>query len=144
MHNHLVLRIVSKLFIPFILVYGFYVLLHGKYSPGGGFQAGVILASAFIIYGLIFGASHAQKLVPEKLMRMLAALGALIFVSVGFVTLFQGGQFLEYNVLSKEATAGQFWGIMLVEAGIGLTVTSVMIALFYTFVQYEPEEGGAP
>ncbi len=46
-----ILRVVTKLLIPYILLFGFYVQFHGDYGPGGGFQAGVILAAAVILYG---------------------------------------------------------------------------------------------
>ena len=50
MNHHLVIRVVSKLLIPFILLFGLYVQFHGDFGPGGGFQAGVIFASAFVLY----------------------------------------------------------------------------------------------
>ena len=62
MRNDLVLRVVAKLLIPFILLFALYVQFHGDFGPGGGFQAGVILAAAVIFYGLIFGLEDARKL----------------------------------------------------------------------------------
>ena len=61
MTHHLILRVVSKLLIPFILVYALYVQFHGEYGPGGGFQAGAIFASGFVLYALIFGVQTARK-----------------------------------------------------------------------------------
>ena len=55
MDSYLVLRVVAKLLMPFILIYGLYVQFHGDFGPGGGFQAGVIFAAGFILYALIFG-----------------------------------------------------------------------------------------
>ena len=49
MSDFLVLKVVAKLLIPFILLFGFYVQMHGDYGPGGGFQAGVIVAAAFVL-----------------------------------------------------------------------------------------------
>ena len=54
MQHHLILRVVSKLLIPPILLFALYVQFHGDFGPGGGFQAGVIFAVAFILYGLVF------------------------------------------------------------------------------------------
>ncbi|HAQ35979.1 MAG TPA: cation:proton antiporter, partial [Alphaproteobacteria bacterium] len=64
MNPHLVLRVVSKLLIPIIVIFGFYVHFHGDYSPGGGFQAGVIIAAAVVLYALIFGMDAAREAVP--------------------------------------------------------------------------------
>ena len=56
-----VIRVIAKLLIPFIVLFALYVQFHGDYGPGGGFQAGVILASALILYGLVFGLPAAQR-----------------------------------------------------------------------------------
>ena len=55
MKHHTIPRIVTKLIIPLILLFGLYIQFHGEYSAGGGFQAGVIIASGFILYNIIFG-----------------------------------------------------------------------------------------
>ena len=61
MRRDLVLRVVAKLLIPFILLFALYVQFHGDFGPGGGFQAGVIIAAAIIFYALIFGLADARK-----------------------------------------------------------------------------------
>ncbi|MEO2089047.1 MAG: MnhB domain-containing protein, partial [Gemmataceae bacterium] len=73
MNENVVLRAFSKLLIPFILLFGLYVQTHGDYGPGGGFQAGVIFAAAFILYGLVFGIKNAVAVVPEGVTRFLIA-----------------------------------------------------------------------
>ena len=78
MSPHVILRVVSKVLIPLIIVYGFYVHFHGEYSPGGGFQAGVVLASAIILYALIFGLDAARKVFPPYWARVGMALGGFI------------------------------------------------------------------
>ena len=132
--HYLILRVVSKLLIPFIVMFGLYVQFHGEYGPGGGFQAGVIIASAFILYALIFGLTTKQRLRLLGVARVLAPLGAIIFVGTGFVTLLFGGNFLEYAVLiDGDPTTGLLVGIIVVELGVGIAVTASMIALFFTF-----------
>ena len=141
MNPHLILRVVSKLLIPMIIVYGLYVHFHGDYSPGGGFQAGVILAVAVMLYALIFGISAAQRAVPVVAVRIGASLGVIIFAGVGFATMFLGADFLDYDVLHPDLAhrAGQHLGIILVELGVLATVTSVMLLIFYAFAGREPE-----
>lgn len=141
MSPHVVLRVVTKLLIPLIVVYGFYVHFHGEYSPGGGFQAGVILASAVIVYALIFGVEAAKTAVPPWAARIGMALGAFIFAAVGFVTVVLGGEFLNYTVLHPDVAhaTGQHIGIIAVEIGVVTSVTSVMIAIFYAFAGRTPD-----
>ncbi|MEO0786618.1 MAG: MnhB domain-containing protein, partial [Pseudomonadota bacterium] len=71
--HHVILRVVAKTLIPFITIFAFYVHFHGEYSPGGGFQAGVIFAVGIILYALIFGVSAALRMVPPVFTRGLAA-----------------------------------------------------------------------
>jgi multicomponent Na+:H+ antiporter subunit B len=139
MRHHVVLRVVAKLVIPFILLYAFYVQFHGDFGPGGGFQAGVIFAAAFILYALIFGLDKARQAAPPGLVRFGIALGVLIYAGTGVAGLLMGGRFLDYSVLEHNAAHGQHLGIMIVELGVGVTVASVMIAIFFTFAGRRPK-----
>ncbi len=128
-----VLRVVSKLLIPPIMLFALYVQFHGDFGPGGGFQAGVIFASAFILYALIFDVDNARKAVPARVTRTGLALGLLLYAGVGVAGLLLGGNYLNYSVLAQEATRGQHLGITLIEFGVGTTVASAMITIFYIF-----------
>lgn len=133
MSHHLVVRVIAKLMIPFILLFGLYVQFHGDFGPGGGFQAGVIFAAAFVLYALVYGLDNAKRIIPEKYVRMGVALGVLIFGGTGVASLILGGNYLDYSVLAHDAPHGQHLGIFIVEFGVGLTVASVMMVIFFTF-----------
>ena len=119
--------------VPVIALFGLYVQFHGDFGPGGGFQAGVIFAAALVLNALVFGLETARSVVTPGFVRVLAAVGVLLYAGVGVATLILGENFLNYSVLAESAVAGQHLGILLVELGVGLTVTSVMIMLFYNF-----------
>lgn len=142
MHEHMVLRVVAKMLIPLILLFGLYVQFHGEYGPGGGFQAGVIFASAFFLYAMLFGLSAARRVVNNVVVQVLAALGVLLYGSVGVVSLLNGKNFLDYNALSADPVHGQHLGILVIELGVGLTVTTVMIIIFFAFSGRNQVEGG--
>ncbi len=131
--DRVILRVGAKMLIPFILLFALYVQFHGEYGPGGGFQAGVIFAAAFILYALVFGLGNAVKVLPRKVAYVCGALGVAIFLGTGFVTMLLGGEFLNYNVLAHDSTHGQHYGIIAVEIGVLVTVFGVMVALFYAF-----------
>jgi multicomponent Na+:H+ antiporter subunit B len=133
MKQHSVLRVVAKLLIPFILVFALYVQFHGDYSPGGGFQAGVIVGAGVILYALVFGLASARRAVPPRLVETLAAFGLLLYLGVGVAALLLGGNYLDYGVLKHDPKHGQHLGILLVELGVGITVASVMITIFFSF-----------
>ena len=93
MRHHLILRVVTKMLVGTIILFAFYVQFHGDFSPGGGFQAGVIMAVAFIIYGVVFGLDEVQQVFPAWIVHKLLALGVLIYAGTGFVSLFWGTAF---------------------------------------------------
>lgn len=133
MKHHIILRIVTKLLIPLILLFGLYVQFHGDFSAGGGFQAGVIFAAGFILYNIVFGLDVGQSILSPGTSKSLMALGVILYILVGFLGILLGGNFLEYNNLSNTSVNGQLLGVFLVELGVGLTVSNVMVLVFYSF-----------
>lgn len=140
MRRYLVLRIIAKLLIPFILLFALYVQFHGDFGPGGGFQAGVILAAAVIFYALIFGSRSARKVVPDAVVETMIALGVLLYAGVGLAGVLLGGNYLDYFVLDRDPVIGQHRGIFWVEVGVAVTVSAVMLKIFYMFVDRGREE----
>ena len=133
MKDDLILRVVAKLLTPYILLFALYVQFHGDFGPGGGFQAGVIIAATMVFYGLVFGLPAAQKVVPEPVVEAMMALGVLLYGGVGVAGLLLGGNFLDYFVLAHDSVQGQLRGIFWVEMGVAITVSGVMLKIFYMF-----------
>ncbi len=133
LRDDLVLRVSLKMLIAFLMLFGLYVQFHGDYGPGGGFQAGVIFAAAVILYALVFGLKKAESIFKRRPVEALIAGGVLLYGSVGLASLFLGDNFLDYDHLAHDPVHGQHYGILLVELGVGITVTAVMIALYFLF-----------
>jgi multicomponent Na+:H+ antiporter subunit B len=131
--DQVVLRSVVKVLLPLILLFGLYVQFHGDFGAGGGFQAGVIFATAFVLYDLVFGDGSARAVVPPGWLHRLAAIGVLIYGSVGVYSLLAGRPFLDYSVLAHDPVHGQHLGVLLVELGVGIAVFSVVLLIFYAF-----------
>ncbi len=139
MRHHLILRVIVKLLVAPIILFAFYVQFHGDYSPGGGFQAGVILAAAFIIYGIVFGLSKSRAVFPPWLVHKLMALGLLIYGGTGVMAMMLGYTFLDYGSFTPHHPEhGQHWGILVIEAGVGITVAAVMVGVYYAFAGRVP------
>ena len=133
MRRDVILRVVAKMLIPFALMFALYVQFHGDFGPGGGFQAGVIVAAAVVFYGIVYGLPAARRAVPDRAVEVMIAAGVLVYGGVGLAGILLGGNYLDYFVLSHDPVHGQHRGIFWVEAGVGITVSGVMLKIFYIF-----------
>jgi len=129
--EHVILKIATRIMVPFILMFSLYVLAHGEISPGGGFQGGVIFAAGFILYGMVFGVEALYEKISKKAILFLTSIGVLVYIGVGYTTMLNGGKFLEYGKLPGfDLKSGNSMGILLIEIGVFITVFSVMLLLF--------------
>ena len=133
LRHHLIPKVVGRLLVPFIILFGLYVQFHGEYGPGGGFQAGAIIATAFILNALLEGETAALRVIPRPVLLGMAAAGALLYSAVGIVTMLLGGGFLDYSVLHSDPIKGQQYGIIVIEAGVGIAVCGALLAIFHAF-----------
>ncbi len=135
MYSHVILRVVAKVLIPVIVLFALYVQFHGEYGPGGGFQAGAIMAAGLILHVLIFGQRVTRKMITLRALRIVSACGVLLYASVGLTSMLKGGNFLNYSVLAANPVTGQHLGIIVIELGVGATVASTLLALIYIFTE---------
>jgi multicomponent Na+:H+ antiporter subunit B len=135
MSYDLILRVGTKLILPFILLFALYVQFHGDYGPGGGFQAGVIAASMVILLAITCGLDLAHRIAPQALVQRMVPFGVLIYAGTGVAGLLMGKNYLDYSVLAPDPAHGHELGIFLVEAGVLITVAGTMTSLFYAFVE---------
>lgn len=141
MMGHVILRVTIKILFAPIILFALYVQFHGEYGPGGGFQAGTVLAVAFILHALGFGIDATKKVIPPVVLPWGMALGVLFYAGTGVLTMFLGGNYLDYDVIQPDShhAAGQHIGIILVEFGVGLAVATTMLQIFYAFTGRDPE-----
>ncbi len=146
MKNQMILRVIARWNIPFMLVFGLYVITHGEGGPGGGFQGGVIVAAAFILYGLVAGADRMRAILPRRATDAAAALGVLLYVGVGIYSMLRGYTFLDHTaILPSDPGAAEPWGMTLVEYGVGLTVAAVMVTVYNEISEGTgPDDGTVP
>ena len=95
MNEYLVLRVVTKLLTPFIMLFALYVQFHGDFGPGGGFQAGVIFGAGIILYALVFGAEAVRGVISPDVVRVLSAVGVLLYAGVGVLGILGGSTYLD-------------------------------------------------
>ena len=135
MDEQVTIGTIVRMIIPFIQLFGLYVLAHGELGPGGGFQAGVILASSIILYAIVFGRENARKRVNEKITAILSSAGVLIYAGIGIACMVAGGAYLEYSKLpmGSEKFAAHI-GIYGIEIGIGIAVAMAVITIYFEMV----------
>lgn len=127
---------VAAIIVPFIFMYGFYVILHGSSSAGGSFAGGIILALGFIVFSTIFGLEKGKEKLPEKVLTWVESYGTLWYGLIGMIGIFKGVPFLSnklagINLGTPESLSGGGL-ISLLGLGVGIRVASTVITLFYT------------
>lgn len=133
--DDLIIRTSVRLLVPFIQLFGLYVIVHGHYSPGGGFQGGVLLGASFILLALAFDLKTSFRNFPERINNLFGNLGALIFTGTAALCALTGGLFLDYSALAAlipmDPIEWRSFGIFIVEVGVGLAVMSIMLSLYW-------------
>jgi len=137
MQSNILLRTIVATLLPFIFMFGWYVLFHGKVSPGGGFQGGAICATALILHALIFGPKKTEQVFSQYALRVIACIGAMIYVATGLVSVAMGGKYLEYNAFFQDSHLAQFVGVMAVEIGVQLTVFAGLTLIFLKLAEQD-------
>lgn len=132
----IVVRSVCRLVVPFIQIYGFYVIFHGHLSPGGGFPGGAIVASSLILYALSFNLEAGSRKLGSNVSALMESGGALWYLLVGMAGILLGSNFLANRVAGFYlGTPGQLFSsgiIFLLSLGIGAKVASTMVTLFFS------------
>jgi multicomponent Na+:H+ antiporter subunit B len=144
MHGKLenpVVEEVAGFLVPFIQIFALYVITHGHYGPGGGFQGGVILAASMMLLRLSFGEEVEHRRFSPTVASLMAAVGILIYGVAGLLPLAWGGNFLDYAYLPIPGLSSaelRYHGILIVETGVGLVVWGTLVILFDHLIGSEP------
>jgi multicomponent Na+:H+ antiporter subunit B len=141
----LIVKVVTQKMFPFILMYGFYITLHGSSSPGGGFQGGVVIGAAFILFAIGFDPKKSRRRTPEIMVNIMRSAGVLIFVGIGLAGVLLGYAFLANRVagfppqgrMGSLLSGGTLLGINI---GIAITVASTVVTLFYSFLECKTKD----
>ncbi|MEW5801972.1 MAG: MnhB domain-containing protein [bacterium] len=140
-----VIQLVTRMMCPFIMMFGIYLITHGHLTPGGGFQGGVVIASAYILFALVFGKTEARAGASGFTLKCLASTGIYLYIGAGLAGIFLGYHFLANKaagifpcgMLGELLSAGTlFW----IDIGVGLAVASIFTDLFYTFLEEKRDD----
>jgi multicomponent Na+:H+ antiporter subunit B len=131
----LIVKTTCRLVIPFIQIFALYVIAHGHYSPGGGFQGGVIMGASLVLFAIAFDLRSAIRRMGERVIMLLAILGVGIYAGVGILCMLLEKNYLDYSALATflpfDPVSARYHGILMVEIGVGIVVMAVMVLLYY-------------
>lgn len=131
----------ARLLSPYIMLFGIYVIFHGHYSPGGGFQGGALLASSIILIRISGGRIISRLQIREFITTPLAAIGVIVYFLAGFVAVLYGGYFLDYEALPFPGDLSpaelRYYGILVIEIGIGIAVMAILVMIYDHMVRGE-------
>ena len=130
-----IVKVVCRRLVPFVQIFGLYVIMHGHSSPGGGFQGGVILASSFMLLVLSDGLETVQRRFSVAMVTIATSTGVLLYAGVGVLCLLLGANYLDYSVLPSAEPRSL--GMLVIEVGGGLTVTGALVSIFYDLLSFE-------
>lgn len=131
--DSLIVRLSCRIIARILQVFAIYVVFHGHYSPGGGFQGGGLLAAAVILLRIGEGNEGSQVEMPSSLALVLGSAGALVFLLSGTVNMLTKGYFLEYaHVPFANISAADlhYWEILVIEIGVALAVMGILVFIF--------------
>ncbi len=132
--HDLIIKTICRILVPFIQLFSLYVVAHGDFSPGGGFQGGVMFGASLILMAISFDLRTALGRVGERMLALLASLGVIVYGGIGVLCMVFGGEFLDYGELARilpvDAVEARALGMIGVEVGVGLAVTAVMVIIY--------------
>jgi multicomponent Na+:H+ antiporter subunit B len=128
-----IVLVAARTLSPAIQVMAFYVIIHGHYSPGGGFQGGVLLAASFLLLRLALGDRVGRQQVTTGKATLWSAAGTLVFVGLGALALAFGGNFLDYAAIPRLGVTpaeARYFGILIVELAVGVAVAGALVSIY--------------
>ncbi len=132
---------IATLIVPFICIFGFYVILHGSVSAGGSFAGGIILGLAIIVFSTVYGIEKGQKKVPDKVLVWIEGYGTLWYILIGMIGIINGVPFLSNRLagvnLGAPGSLASGGTLLLLGFGVGTRVASTMITIFFTMREDE-------
>jgi multisubunit Na+/H+ antiporter MnhB subunit len=125
-----VVKTVVRFAMGIIFMFGWYIILYGHLTPGGGFAGGTILACGYVILTLAFGKELALRKMSDMAASIMDNTCALLFVTIPLIGIAFGYFFLNFPPHGKPFNLVSAGLIPLYNIIIGLKITSSLFAIF--------------
>lgn len=130
-----VVKTVSRLLFPFLLIFGVYMIAYGHHMPGSGFQGGLVIASAIILIFMTFGTDSLKRLLDH--ITFLETLGTALFVMVGLIAILFNMNFLGNYLPVSESIPLVSGTLPILNIVIGIKVLAGLVVMYYFLFEME-------
>ena len=134
--NDEILKTITEIVLPFIIVLGIYVILNGHLSPGGGFSGGTILGAGLILYSLAFGREMTRKIFNFNTFTKSISFSLLFYGLAKGYSFITGAAHMDSGI--PLGTPGKILSgglILPLNIAVGIVVGSTMYGLYSLFSQ---------
>ena len=147
-----IVKTISSVAFPFVLIYGLYIIAHGHLTPGGGFQGGAIVASGCAMILVAYGSIWTMGKIKEKNLSIFESFGAIGFIGLAFFGLIFGAVFFNNYLVGNKYFFGEkalglsninTAGVLpLMNFAVGLKVTAGLFAIVLVMAYATSKKGG--
>lgn len=133
----LILSTATRYLLPLLLLFSIFLLLRGHNEPGGGFAGGLVAAAAFALYAIAHNVAEAKKALYLN-PRTLIAVGLLVAVSSGLISLLAGYPFMTGLWSSQSVPVlGKVGTPLLFDIGVYLVVIGITLLIIFSLAEEE-------
>lgn len=135
--NSLILKTTSRILLPVLMIFSFFLLLRGHNEPGGGFIGGLVASAGIIFYTISYGTQIARELLRVNPFTIIAS-GLLIAIGSAFYSLFLGELFMTGKWTSFSVPViGKIGTPLIFDVGVYLVVIGITINIIFTLEEDE-------
>ncbi len=137
--DSIVLIEIGKIIIPFIQLFGVYIIIFGHISPGGGFAGGTIVGVSLILYRLIYGKSLTEERLNYSILIKYISFSMIFYGVLKGYSFITGGSYLHAPTIPLGTPGSIISGGLLLPLNIvvGIVVSITVFFLFRLFYEGE-------
>ena len=132
----IILQTATRVLMPLLLLFALFLLLRGHNQPGGGFVAGLVVASSFVLYSIAFGVDASRRALLVRPTTLLG-LGPLVALTSGLPAVFTGQRFMtaHWTDVPFGRTAIALGTPLVFDVGVFLAVVGVVLTIVFTLAE---------
>ncbi len=134
--SDLILKNVTAIVIPWIMLFGVYIVLNGHISPGGGFSGGAVMGAGLILYSVSYGVNATSRFFTAKTFRAITSTALLCYAASKAYSFYTGANGLPTGI--PLGTPGAIFSsglILVLDICVGMVVACTMYGFYILFAK---------